>query len=122
MPRHRAASSRRTIRRVGDSTVAVDAAVALAAAGSFGSHCEPLEELQQHDFAEGATFDATASPAALLTRAIKNSGGWTSFSAAHCSFSTSLWQQHLSQQYSAEEQPQEQASQGNRPVFSETGA
>ncbi|TWU58334.1 hypothetical protein [Rubripirellula reticaptiva] len=52
-----------------------------------------------------------------LARATRKSGGWTWFAAAHFSFSVSLWQQHLSQQKSAVEQPQAQSSHGKRPCF-----
>ncbi|WP_146596732.1 hypothetical protein [Novipirellula galeiformis] len=56
------------------------------------------------------------------TRSTRNAGGGTSFCAAHSSFSASELQQHLSQQYSAVEQPQAECSQGKRPSVGELGA
>tara|TARA_R110002073_G_scaffold56905_30_gene144944 strand:- start:49763 stop:50134 length:372 start_codon:yes stop_codon:yes gene_type:complete len=93
--------------------------------GGFAAHFADAPEQQLHAVAdldgEVSLFTSERSRD-LRVRAIKNAGGWTLFSAAHCNFSTSLWQQHLSQQYSAVEQPQGQLSQGNRPVFSGRGA
>ncbi|QDT62399.1 hypothetical protein SV7mr_49470 [Stieleria bergensis] len=50
----------------------------------------------------------------LVTLATRNSGGVTPLRSAHANFSRSVWQQHLSQQYSALEHPHGQFSQGKR--------
>lgn len=51
---------------------------------------------------------------ALVTLATRKSGGVTPLRSAHANFSRSVWQQHLSQQYSAVEHPHGQFSHGNR--------
>ncbi len=105
-------------RRTGVDAAVVDSTL------DFKSH-EPLEPLQHDElFADSATIFARTiceSPVAL-TLATKNSGGWTLFSAAHFSLPTSEWQQHLSQQNSADEHPHAHDSHGNRPYFSAGGA
>lgn len=52
----------------------------------------------------------------LAARAIRKGGGVTWFAAAHANFSSSVWQQHLSQQWAALTQPHGHFSQGNRSV------
>ena len=59
-------------------------------------------------------MDATTELSVLETRATRNSGGVTPLRSAHAIFSRSVWQQHLSQQYSAVEHPHGQFSHGNR--------
>jgi len=68
-----------------------------------------LEQLQQVGLEDAAT-----ELRALVTLATKNSGGVTPLRSAHANFSRSVWQQHLSQQYSALEHPHGQFSHGKR--------
>ncbi len=121
MPWQPAASSSRTSRVFVSES---DSEFRSTACIGFVAHVAETAEQAQHEAAGlGASFLPLASETAndLPVRAIKNAGGWTLLSKAHCNFSASLWQQHLSQQYSAVEQPQGQFSQGNRPFFSEMG-
>ncbi|WP_442508198.1 hypothetical protein SH528x_007158 [Novipirellula sp. SH528] len=134
MPWQLAASSSRTSRVLDNpadsesrSTAMAGLVVESAFVGHFAvvGHFAEAPEQQPH---ETAGLSVLGSPFTSETRkdfrvrAIKKAGGWTWLSAAHCNFSASLWQQHLSQQYSAVEQPQGQFSQGKRPFFSGMGA
>ncbi len=90
---------------------------------SFVGSVEPgaaacVEPQQQEVFSDAEHRLATTTVALdSETRAIKEAGGVTPFLLAQSSFSRSLWQQHLSQQYSAVEQPHGQFSHGKRPSF-----
>ncbi|WP_145175686.1 hypothetical protein [Rubripirellula lacrimiformis] len=67
----------------------------------------PAPELQQDD--RELAVHLVVAMACDATRRSRNSGGTTWWSAAHWIFSVSLWQQHRSQQNSAEAQPQGQS-------------
>ncbi|WP_236622005.1 hypothetical protein [Novipirellula maiorica] len=121
MPWQLAASSSRISRVFASNSGSESWSAALTGAVA---HFAEAAEQQLHAVAGldgGVSRLASEISSDLRVRAIKNAGGWTLFSAAHCNFSASLWQQHLSQQYSAVEQPQGQFSQGKRPIFSGRG-
>ena len=69
----------------------------------------PLEQWQQLGLE-----DAANEPRDFFTLATRNFGGVTPLRSAHANFSRSVWQQHLSQQYSALAHPHGQFSHGKR--------
>lgn len=106
-PRHSAAFHHNTTR-----VASLSSSIAAVHWESSSLDFDPQQQQDSPDL--GTTVDTANSACRWATRRTKNGGGVTPFSSAHRSFSSSLKQQHLSQQNSAVEQPQGQASQGKR--------
>ncbi len=119
-PRHSAAFHHNTMR-----VASLSSSIAAVHRESSPLDFDPQQQQDSPDL--GTTVESANSARRWATRRTKNGGGVTPFSSAHRSFSSSLKQQHLSQQNSAVEQPQGQASQGKRwsedrgEDFGETG-